>query len=63
MTIKKEVLDELLKNYKKPEDLIGKDGIMKELQKALIERAMEAEMTYHPNIQRGSLISNFLYIN
>ena len=47
MTIKKEVLDELLKNYKKPEDLIGKDGIMKELQKALIERAMEAEMTYH----------------
>ena len=47
MTIKQEVIDELLKEYEKPEDLLGKDGIFKQLQKALIERAMAAEMTHH----------------
>ena len=52
MTIKKEVIDELLKEYKTPEDLVGKDGIFKQLQKALIERAMAAEMTHHLGTRR-----------
>jgi putative transposase len=47
MHIKKEVLDELIKDYKRPEDLIGKNGILKQLTKALLERAMGAELTYH----------------
>jgi len=42
-----ELLDELMKNYKKPEDLIGDSGLLKQLTKALIERAMKAEMTAH----------------
>jgi len=29
MAISKEVLDELLKNYKGPDDIIGPDGILK----------------------------------
>lgn len=45
MTIKTELLDEILKDYKTPEDFIGKDGIWKQLQKALIERMLEGEMT------------------
>ena len=45
--IRKELLDELLKDYSTPEDLLGKDGIMAELKKRLIERAMEAEMEDH----------------
>lgn len=45
--IRKELLDELLKDYSTPEDLLGKDGIMAELKKSLIERAMEAEMEDH----------------
>ena len=40
------LLDELLKD-KTPEEIAGKNGLMRELQKALIERAMEAEMTQH----------------
>jgi putative transposase len=36
-----------MKNYKKPEDLIGESGLLKQLTKALIERAMKAEMTAH----------------
>jgi putative transposase len=47
MEIKKEVLDELIKDYKKPEDLIGERGLLKQLTKALLERAMGAELTQH----------------
>jgi putative transposase len=54
MTIKQEVIDELLKEYKTPEDLVGKDGIFKQLQKALIERAMAAEMTHHLGYEKNN---------
>lgn len=47
MEIKKELLDELLKDYKKPEDVIGENGLLKQLTKALLERAMSAELTNH----------------
>lgn len=47
MTIGKEVLDELLKNYQKPEDLLGESGILKQLTKALVDRCMQGEMTHH----------------
>jgi putative transposase len=36
--------DSLLANYKKPEDLIGENGLLKQLTKLLVERALEAEM-------------------
>jgi len=45
--IRDEILDELLKNYNTPEDLTGKDGILKTLTKRLIERALSGELTYH----------------
>lgn len=47
MAITKEVLDELLKDYKGPDDITGPEGLLKQLTKALVERAMEAEMTEH----------------
>jgi transposase-like protein len=45
MAITKEVLDELLKEYRGPDDFYGPDGLIKQLSKALIERAMQAELT------------------
>lgn len=42
-----ELLDALMKDYKKPEDLIGENGLLKQLTKKLMERAMQAEMTEH----------------
>lgn len=45
MAITKEVLNELLKAYKGPEDITGPNGLLKQLSKAVIERAMQAEMT------------------
>jgi putative transposase len=45
--IKNELIDELLKGYQKPEDIIGENGLLKQLTKALLERAMSAEMSCH----------------
>jgi len=36
-----------LKNYQKPEDLIGENGLLKQLTKALVERALKSELTHH----------------
>jgi putative transposase len=47
MAITDEVLNELLKDYQKPEDLLGKDGLLKQLQKRLLEKALGAELTVH----------------
>jgi len=41
------LLDELLKGYEKPEDLLGEEGIIQELTKRLLERALEGEMVDH----------------
>ena len=47
MTIRKEILDELLKDYKSPEDLLGPEGLLKQLTGALVGRALDAEMDDH----------------
>jgi putative transposase len=47
MAITEAVLDELLKDYQKPEDLLGDKGLLKQLQKRLLEKAMGAELTVH----------------
>lgn len=47
MAIKQEIIDELLKDYKNPEDLLGEAGLFKALKKALVERALSAELTDH----------------
>ena len=47
LVIRPELLDQLLGNYPKPEDLTGEDGLFKQLKKALIERALRAELTEH----------------
>jgi putative transposase len=51
MTVSKpiptDLIDSLLAGYQKPEDLIGENGLLKQLTKALVERALEAEMTEH----------------
>jgi len=45
MAIPKEVLDALMKEYKGPDDILGTEGLVKQLSKALIERAMQTELT------------------
>ena len=45
MTISNELLDELLKGCKGPEDLLGDAGLMKALKVRLMERLLGAELT------------------
>jgi len=52
MTIDNELIDDLLKDYKKPEDLIGENGLLKQLTKQLLERAMAAELTEHVGYEK-----------
>lgn len=47
MAITNELLDQLIKDYEKPEDMIGENGLLKQLTKRLLERAMQADMTIH----------------
>jgi len=47
MTIRPELLDELLKDYQTPQDLCGENGILKQLTKGMIERCLQAEMEEH----------------
>src|SRR5437016_5812447 len=47
MAIDKKLIDQLLTEYKKPEDIIGENGLLKELTKAILERALQAELTDH----------------
>ena len=53
MTISKEVLDELIKGYQSPEDLLGENGLLKQLTKALLERAMKAELTHELGFEKN----------
>jgi putative transposase len=48
-----EVLDQLLAGYEKPEDLTGEAGLFKQLKKALIERALGAELSEHLGYEKG----------
>ncbi|QPK64151.1 IS256 family transposase [Methylomonas sp. LL1] len=57
-SIPTELLDTLLSGYQKPEDLIGENGLLKQLTKALVERALEAELTEHLGHAKHDPITN-----
>ena len=50
---KPEVLDELLAGMSSPEDLMGDAGLFRQLKKALMERALGAELTHHLGYEKG----------
>lgn len=53
MTISKALLDELLSGVERPEDLLGDNGLMKELKVRLMERMLGAELTEHLGYEPG----------
>lgn len=50
--------DALLVNYRKPEDLIGENGLLKQLTKMIVERALETEMTEHLGHDKSGAVTN-----
>ena len=53
-----DLIDSLLADYKKPEDLIGEHGLLKQLTKALVERALQAEMAEHLGHDKHETVIN-----
>ncbi|MHB0926348.1 MAG: IS256 family transposase [Gallionellaceae bacterium] len=53
-----DLIDSLLSDYKKPEDLIGEHGLLKQLTKVLVERALEAEMAAHLGHTKSGPVTN-----
>ena len=51
--IRDEIIEELLQGYRSPEDLIGEEGLFKELKKRLLERALGAELSEHLGYEKG----------
>ncbi|HEY1257488.1 MAG TPA: IS256 family transposase [Terracidiphilus sp.] len=47
MSLDKELVDRLLVDYEKPEDIIGENGLLRQLTKAIVERALSAELSTH----------------
>ena len=52
------LLDHVMANYKKPADLIGENGMLKQLTKAVMEAALNAEMAQHLGHTRHGSVSN-----
>ena len=51
-------IDTLLKNYKTPEEIIGENGLLQQLTKAVLQRALQAEMTLHLGHEKHAVVSN-----
>ena len=58
MTFNNNLIDQLLKDYQKPEDILGENGLLKQLTKAVLERAMQAELTHHLGYDKHSPSGN-----
>lgn len=58
MAISDAIIDELLKDYKSPEDLLGEKGIVKQLTKRLLEGVMKGELTHTLGYNKHDLKGN-----
>ena len=43
----------IAEHYQKPEDIMGREGLLAQLTKAVVERALSAELTHHLGYARG----------
>jgi len=53
-----DLIDQLLADYKSPEDVLGENGLLKQLTKAVLERALKAELTHHLGYEKHSSEGN-----
>jgi putative transposase len=56
--IRTALIDELLKDYQKPEDIMGENGLLKRFVKAVLERALNAELTHHLGYEKHDPAGN-----
>jgi putative transposase len=56
--VEPDLIDRLLADYQKPEDLLGENGILKQLTKAIVERALQAELAIHLGHDKHEAVVN-----
>ena len=56
--VPEEFLVGLLADYKKPEDLIGENGLLKQLTKLLVDKALDAELAEHLGHGKNEPVAN-----
>ena len=47
MAITPQLIDQLLQDHQPGDDLLGQDGLLQQLTKAIVERALQGELTHH----------------
>ena len=58
MVIDLKYIDKMLVDCKSPEDIIGKDGLIKQFTKAILERVMQAELSNHLGYEKHDPTGN-----
>jgi len=58
MAFDEKLIDELLKKCKNPEDVTGEGGLLSQLTKAVLERALQGEMTHHLGYMKNDSTGN-----
>jgi len=58
MTIEDKMIDDLLKDYKNPEDVIGANGLLQAITKRVLERALAGELTHHVGYEKHDAAGN-----
>ncbi len=56
--VQPDLIDLLFADYQKPEDLLGENGILKQLTEAIMERALQAELAAHLGHDKHSAVAN-----
>lgn len=56
--VPKDLIDSLQADFKIPEDLFGESGLLKQLTKLLVERALDAEMSEHLGHDKNAPVTN-----
>jgi putative transposase len=52
------LLEQMLEGHRDPESFFGRGGLLDQLKKALVEKALEAELTYHLGHEAGGVVIN-----
>lgn len=52
------LIDELLKGFNSAEEILGQSGLVKQLTKAILERALEGELTTHLGYDKHDVVGN-----
>ena len=55
----KDLIDSLLAGHKKPEGLIGENGLLKQSAKLFVERALDTEMSEHLGHHKNVPVTKF----